>query len=127
MPAPSNLRTLKKHKAYPDGLKAEQAAKAYYDAVLDQRFRSEAGEIDLVTTKNHALFGDVIIFAEVKKRKTLEEAAYSLQPKQLARIASSAECWLAANPQHQGKTCRFDAVLMDEQGQTQLIENAWMA
>lgn len=124
---PLNSRTQKKHKAYADGLKAEQAAKGYYDQVLAQRYRSEAGEIDLVTIAKHAVFGDILVFAEVKKRKTLEDAAYSLQPKQLARIASSAECWLADNQDYLGKTCRFDVVLMDEQGQTQIIENAWMS
>ena len=81
----------------------------------------------MVARAQHQIFGDMIVFAEVKKRKSLEKAAYALDARQLQRITSSAECWLAENPDHQGKTCRFDAVLMDEAGRTQIIENAWMA
>ena len=43
------------------------------------------------------------------------------------RIARAAELWLADRPEWQAATCRFDAVLLDENNQSQLIENAWLA
>lgn len=75
----------------------------------------------------HALFGDIIVFVEVKRRKTLHQAAEALQPRQQARIARAAEIWLSEHPGYAKATCRFDAVLLDAEGQVEIIENAWMA
>lgn len=116
---------------YQRGLAGEDRACASYQdrgaEVLGQRCRLQGGEIDIVLKQPHALFGDVIVFAEVKRRKTLRQAAESLQPRQQARIARAAEVWLAEHPQFAQAICRFDAVLLDEEGQIEIIENAWMS
>ncbi len=117
--------------SYQRGLAGEARACVAYEArgaeVLGQRCRMSGGEIDLVLRQPHALYGDMIVFAEVKRRKTLQQAAESLQPRQQARIARAAEIWLADHPKYQSMTCRFDAVLLDDQGRIEVIENAWMA
>jgi putative endonuclease len=117
--------------SYQAGLAGEAQARDLYcqsgGEILAQRCRTEGGEIDLIVRQPHALWGDVIVFAEVKRRKTLALAAESLQARQQARIARAAELWLAERPQWQAATCRFDAVLLDENNQSQLIENAWLA
>jgi putative endonuclease len=117
--------------SYQAGLAGEAQARDLYRQggaeVLAQRCRTEGGEIDLIVRQPHALWGHVIVFAEVKRRKTLALAAESLQIRQQARIARAAELWLAERPEWQAAVCRFDAVLLDEDNQVQVIENAWMA
>ncbi len=121
----------KQHDSYQAGLAGEARARDLYcrsgGEVLAQRCRTAGGEIDLIVRQPHALWGDVIVFAEVKRRKTLAQAAESLQTRQQGRIARAAEIWLSERPEWQAATCRFDAVLLDELGQAQVIENAWMA
>ncbi len=117
--------------SYQRGLAGEARACETYQAsgaeVLGQRCRTQGGEIDIVLRQPHALFGDIIVFAEVKRRKSLRQAGESLQPRQQARIARAAEIWLADHPEFTGATCRFDAVLLDEDGNMEVVENAWMA
>jgi putative endonuclease len=93
------------------GISAESRAAAYLIAkgfrILARRWRSPAGEIDIVARRRHLL-----IFVEVKARNTLDEAAESLLVRQQRRIAAAAEIWLAANPDAAIRDFRFDAVLV---------------
>ena len=66
-----------------------------------------AGEIDLIMRK-----GRTIVFVEVKKRSTLNNAAYAIQPRQQERIRYAAEAFLASHPQFAEFDIRFDAVLI---------------
>lgn len=66
-----------------------------------------AGEIDLIVTRGHTL-----VFVEVKKRSSLENAAYAIEPRQQARIRRAAEAFLASHSQYAGFDVRFDAVLV---------------
>ncbi len=66
-----------------------------------------AGEIDLIMRK-----GRTIVFVEVKKRSTLDNAAYAIQPRQQERIRYAAEAFLASHPQFAEFDIRFDAVLI---------------
>ena len=49
-----------------------------------------AGEIDLIVQKRRTL-----VFIEVKKRVSIENAAYAITPKQQERIRRAAESFLA--------------------------------
>src|SRR5579872_704226 len=75
--------------------------------ILARRWRSPAGEIDIVAARRHLL-----IFVEVKARATLDEAAESVTERQKQRIVAAAEAWLAVNPQPSIRDMRFDAILV---------------
>ena len=52
------------------------------------------------------------MFAEVKARASLDEAAELINERQRRRIAAAAEVWLAANPDEMIRDIRFDAILV---------------
>lgn len=97
--------------AFNRGISAESLAAAWLIGkgyrILARRFRSGAGEIDIVAGRRHT-----IIFVEVKARASLDEAAESVTPRQRGRIATAAEIWLAQNPHVAFKDLRFDAILI---------------
>ncbi len=66
-----------------------------------------AGEIDLIVTR-----GQTLVFVEVKKRSSIENAAYAIEPRQQTRIRRAAEAFLASHQQYSGFDVRFDAVLV---------------
>ena len=81
-----------------------------------------AGEIDLIMRK-----GRTIVFVEVKKRSTLDNAAYAIQPRQQERIRYAAEAFLASHPQFAEFDIRFDAVFVKLPFTIVHIKNAWGA
>ena len=80
-------------------------AKGY--RILAKRFRTPHGEIDLVAKRRN-----VLVFVEVKARASLDEAAYSVTPRQQQRIIDAAQGWLMAHPEHAEFDMRFDAMLI---------------
>jgi putative endonuclease len=97
--------------AFRTGLSAETRAAAYLMAkgyrILQKRFRTPYGEIDLVARKRNLL-----AFVEVKARASLDEAAYAVTPRQQQRIIAAAQAWLMAHPEHAEFELRFDAMLI---------------
>ena len=89
--------------AFHVGISAESRAAAFLIAkgfrILARRWRSPLGEI-------------LLVFAEVKARPTIDEAAESVNVRQRRRIAAAAEIWLAANPDDSIRDIRFDAILV---------------
>ena len=81
---------------------------------------THAGEIDIIAKKDNLL-----VFVEVKKRKTLENAAYAISETQKSRIKKGAEAFLALNPKFENYDMRFDAILIAFPLDFQHIENAW--
>lgn len=79
-----------------------------------------AGEVDLILSK-----GQTLVFTEVKKRSSLEQAAYAVLPRQQERIRRAAEVFLAKNSQYNGCDVRFDVVLVSFPLQIRHIENAF--
>lgn len=79
-----------------------------------------AGEVDLILLKNKT-----IVFVEVKKRNTIENAAYAIIAKQQARIRRAAEAFLSSFSQYANFDVRFDAVLIQFPCQIEHIENAF--
>ena len=90
--------------------------------ILDRRWKSPSGEIDLVIRR-----GDAIAFVEVKTRPTAEEALASVSIRQRRRIVAAAHYWLAANPSAMDCDCRFDIVLVTPYQWPQHIPNAFAA
>src|SRR5215475_1473253 len=97
--------------AFRVGISAESRAAAFLIAkgfrILARRWRSPLGEIDIVARRRRLL-----VFAEVKTRASLDEAAESVNERQRRRIAAAAEIWLAAHPDESILDIRFDAILV---------------
>jgi putative endonuclease len=97
--------------AYRRGLFGETLAawlyRARFHRVLARRYRTPAGEIDLIVRR-----GRTIVFVEVKHRPTAEEALDAIGPLSRRRIARAAELWLAAHPDAAGFDLRFDLVII---------------
>jgi len=73
--------------------------------ILARRYRTPAGEIDLIARR-----GDLVAIVEVKARPTLEQAMNAVTPYALRRIESAADLWLARQPDHARLSIRFDMV-----------------
>jgi putative endonuclease len=97
--------------AFRLGLSAESRAAAYLLAqgfrIAARRWRSPLGEIDIVARR-----GRLLVFVEVKARERLDDAAWSVTPRQQYRIIGAAEAWLGAHPDDAQCFIRFDAVLV---------------
>jgi putative endonuclease len=92
------------------GLAGEAAAERFIRRagwrLLARRFRTRAGEIDLV-----ALDGDVVVFVEVKTRRAdgYGRPAESVTRTKRERIVRVARIYLARTGWHE-RRCRFDVV-----------------
>lgn len=84
------------------------------------RWRSPAGEIDLIVRDGAAL-----VFVEVKKSRDFARAAERITSRQQARIYASAECFLANEPAGMDTEVRFDVALVDGHGAVRIVENAF--
>ena len=97
--------------AFTLGISAESRAAALLIAkgfrILTRRFKSPAGEIDIVARRRHLL-----VFVEVKARADFDTAAESVTPRQRQRIAAAAEVWLAKFGADGFQDIRFDAILV---------------
>ena len=97
--------------AFRVGISAESRAAALLVAkgfrILARRWRSPAGEIDIVARRKQLL-----IFVEVKARADFDAAAESISPRQQRRIAAAAEAWLAAFGSGSLRDFRFDVILV---------------
>ncbi len=115
-------------RAYFNGVAAEEIAARIYSElggeVIARRWRSPAGEIDLVVR-----LGGALVFVEVKARRSRDAAAHAISPAQWRRLGSAAELFMDAQQSgHRGLdglVCRFDAVLVDAEGRTERVENAY--
>ncbi|MCB1497930.1 MAG: YraN family protein [Bauldia sp.] len=74
--------------------------------ILARRFRSGAGEIDLIIRR-----GRTIVFVEVKSRADETAAILAIRPVARRRIARAAEMWIARHPALAGLDRRFDVVV----------------
>jgi putative endonuclease len=87
-------------------------------SVLAKRLRTGAGEIDLVAAN-----AQILIFVEVKARRSLTEAAYAVSSRQQARLLVAAGVALAMYPGWERAEMRFDVALVAG-GAVEMIENA---
>ena len=87
---------------------------------MARRYATPVGEIDLV-----ALKGRRLAFVEVKRRKTAEDAAFSVTAKQRRRIVRAAQYWLACPPAFAGHDIAFDVVLSAPRRFPRVIANAF--
>lgn len=114
----------KRKKAEKRGRFAERVALWYLRAkgyrLLAQRYKSPAGEVDLIMRK-----GDTTAFIEVKARKSVDEAVIAVTGWQSKRIAQGAASWMSRDPQAAAGFCRFDIVAVPSYLWPTHIENAF--
>lgn len=75
--------------------------------VLERRFKTPVGEIDLVVRR-----GGTLAFVEVKRRPDADAGLAAITATAQARIVRAAEAWLARHPEAAGRTLRFDVVVV---------------
>ena len=116
----------KRRAAYRRGTKGEVRAavlsrlKGY--RILERRWRSPVGEVDLIAKKR-----DTLVFIEVKARASLRDAAESIVERQRQRISRAAEAYLAYHPDLKFENVRFDAILVAPGRWPRHIEAAWLS
>ena len=121
---PKASRHHKGKTAFYAGCAAEERVAIDYQRrgyrLAHQRWRGAGGEVDLILRD-----GDGLIFVEVKQSGSLSRAASMLSQRQMQRIYTAAEEFLATEPFGSLTEVRFDVALMDRQGEVQIIENAF--
>ena len=116
--------------AYRKGVDAEElAAQMMRDkgcAVLAERYKTKFGEVDLVCAK-----GDMLVFVEVKARKTYVEGAEAVTFKARRRIENAALFFVSEHDEYRDYGMRFDVVIVsgDASGDKSVdhLDNAWQA
>ena len=105
------------------GAAAEEIVAGHYRRlgcrVLEQRWRGEAGEIDLIFQQ-----AGTTVFVEVKRSRTRARAAESLRPKQIARLMAAAGEYMAGLPDGANSDVRFDVALVSGAGLIEVLEGA---
>ncbi len=109
---------------YRDGLRAETLAawrlrlKGY--RIRSQRFKSPVGEIDIVATR-----GRTVVFVEVKRRASHEEALFSVTPHAQSRISRAAALYMARHPEFGHYDMRFDVISVTPPFRVSHLDNAF--
>lgn len=108
--------------SYHAGVAAEASVERAYRArgyaVDARRWRSAAGEIDLIARSQAGT-----VFIEVKKARDFSAAAERLRPTQFRRIAQAAELWLGERCGSTDSEARIDVALVNDAGELSIIEN----
>ena len=109
------------------GLLGETIAKTWLRCrgyrIKAERVKTPVGEIDLVATKS-----GMVCFVEVKRYKTLDQAAWSITQRQKQRIVRAAQHWMQTEPAYFAMIQSFDAVLIYGRGpglRIKHLPNAW--
>lgn len=114
--------------SYVQGLHAESRALKYLENLgmtcIIKRLKTPHGEIDLLMKDE-----EVIVAVEVKYRKTLDNAAYSIRSNQQKRIQHALEWWISKHQDYNQHPPfqRFDVVLVCPGHEIEYYRNAWIA
>ncbi len=92
-------------------------AKGY--RILARRHVTPYGEVDIIAARR-----DRIVFVEVKRRATRDDAEAALTPHQGDRIGRAADYWLSRHPAYLQREVGLDAVLVTPRGWPRHIPNA---
>ena len=115
---------MKRQLAEARGREAEDEAARYLEAqgfaVVARRVKVKAGEIDLV-----ARAPGLVVFAEVKFRRTEADLDLAIDERRLARVAAAAES-VAHDYAMNGEDLRIDVILLAPGASPRHIVNAWM-
>ncbi|MEM9168296.1 MAG: YraN family protein [Pseudomonadota bacterium] len=105
------------------GRRAETLAEWRYRlagfAVLARRYKTRAGEVDLVLRR-----GRLVVFAEVKARRRPEDAVAAVGPQARRRIEAASSLYLARVPGAGDCAVRYDIVAVSG-WRPRLFADAW--
>jgi len=97
LPAGRIARLAARRGAERAGRRAEWLAAAFLILrgyrILARRFKASGGEIDLVAKR-----GDLVVFAEVKARKTYDDAILAVTAQARRRIERASQIYIARHP-----------------------------
>ena len=100
-----------RRRRYFSGIGAEALAAGLMLAsgyrILAHRYKTHAGEIDLIILKKKRL-----AFVEVKRRATQEECAASISGRARDRIRTASTLWLDKHPEYRNYDIGFDLVFV---------------
>lgn len=122
--AAARARSIRGRVADLSGRAAEAAvARRYADggrAIAATRWRGGGGEIDLVVRED-----DCVVFVEVKRARTHDEAASRVSRAQTRRLFAAASVFVDGEPKGSLTEMRFDLALVDAAGRIEIVENAF--
>jgi len=108
------------------GRRAETAAALWLQLkgyrIVDRRAQMPACEIDLVARK-----GRMVVFVEVKSRRTLAKALEAVTPQLRKRLEEAANQWVSRRRGLQDALWRFDVVLLAPGRLPKHMRDAWRA
>lgn len=118
------MTTLKRQAADAAGRRGETYAAAWLEKrgweVVGRRIKTKAGEVDLIVRRP-----GLVVFVEVKVRRTEAELDHAIDEQRLARVAAASEL-LMADYATAGEDIRVDVMLLAPGCLPRLIENAWV-
>lgn len=88
--------------------------------ILERRYKTKLGEIDLIARKR-----DVLVIVEVKQRATLDAAHASLYPSNLKRIENTASLYQGKHESLHDLGMRFDVVFVLPRFRLVHLQDAW--
>jgi len=113
-----------KQLAYQKGVDAEMIAANYLRAhgyeIVQQRYKTNYGEIDLIVTKDQTLAA-----VEVKTRKTLPDALEAVTPRSRKRIEKALLHFVGQYTEYYQHDYRFDIVAITPPLCIHHLDNAW--
>ncbi|WP_348041129.1 YraN family protein [Devosia sp.] len=125
-PSPSKPKSKARLKAYRGGHWGETLAALFLQAklyrIIDRRFKSPVGEIDLVAQR----FG-ITVFVEVKARTHASGEAEALAAVNQQRIIRAAQYYIARHPHLAQTPLRFDVIFLARRAWPRHVINAFDA
>ena len=119
---PSN--TQDRRRAYHKGKRAEFIAALYLRIcgfrIVGRRFKTPVGEIDLIARR-----GDLVLFVEVKARKSEQVALDAISQTARQRIESAADWWLSRQSDAALLNWRFDVIAIVPQRWPAHFKDVW--
>ena len=106
-----------------EGFVAEDMAAAYLQKkgcrIVHRNYHTRFGEVDIIAED-----GGSLVFVEVRKRGSLDDAAISITPSKQKKLTAAAAHYLAS--QSLSLQCRFDAILTDGKGNIKWLKSAFL-
>ena len=90
--------------------------------ILACRYKTPVGEVDIIARRKN-----VLVFVEVKARRSLDEATFSLSPRMQNRITRAAQYYVSQHPQCANMFMRFDLLAFAPLFRFRHLDNAWMS
>lgn len=86
-----------------------------------RRFKTCCGEIDLIVSTN-----DLVVFVEVKSRKSWDKCFDAIRSKQLNRIFRASQIFLRSRPKLLGRQIRYDVIFVSGWHFPKHLENVYV-